>query len=154
MFIPHENDDINGILKEYHPQARVVNTALIEETWINSDVQIPTQEQYDLARESFFEKINQKAFQKTAFQNALDEGFEVKSGIIISVSDKSRANFNDLAIHLEREFKASNITLETLIDIPDKNGDERKISYSEFLGMLIPYGRLCRHVYKLNPENK
>lgn len=60
MFTPYKDDDVQGILLCYNPQARVGNSALIAETWIDKSVPIPTQEQYDEAREIYIDARTSK----------------------------------------------------------------------------------------------
>lgn len=151
MFTPQDNDDVIGILREYNPRAIVENPGRIQETWVNSDVQIPTQEQYDAAKASLEQKRAAQIQARNAYQAALDQGYTIPgTNIVLSVSEKALTNFNSLASHLERKFAKNEITNSTIIPIPDKDGVIHPISYEDFDDMLIPYGDRCNEVFFMN----
>lgn len=151
MFTPQENDDVIGVLREYNERAIVENPGRIEETWKNSDVQIPTQAQYDAAKVSLEQKRAAQAQARSAYQTALDQGYTIPgTNIVLSVSEKALTNFNSLASHLERKFSKNEITNATMIPIPDKDGAIHLISYEDFDDMLITYGDRCNEVFFMN----
>jgi hypothetical protein len=151
MFTPQENDDVIGILREYNDRAIVTNPALIEETWVNSDVEIPNQTEYDAARTLFLEKLANQVVVRDEYNTALSEGWTLKPGVVLSVGDASRVNIDTYSNHLDREYKAGNINLGTVIQIPDINKVNQYIKYGEFVTMLLPYGRRCLEVFNMKP---
>jgi hypothetical protein len=78
---------------------------------------------------------------KSDYEQAIAEGFTIpNTNIVMSVSPKSVTTLNNYATHLDRKFQAGDIDANTLVEIVDKDDGKHKISYQDFVDMLIPLG--------------
>lgn len=90
---------------------------------------------------------------KAIYEAAIAAGFNVPdSSIVLSVSQSSIRILNDYATHLDRMFQAGLIEATTLIDICDKDDAWHKVSYQDFIDILIPIGQRALEVYQLGKK--
>lgn len=135
MFTPQENDDVIGILREYNERAIVTNPDLIEETWVNSDVEIPDQDEYDAAKGRLAEKRVIQAQTAAAIQSGYDTGL----GFRIGLDKDSQAWFTQTQVSLG----VLGFTDSQNVEIPDVNKVTKVVTYAQLKGFLNGYIMAC-----------
>jgi hypothetical protein len=99
------------------------------------------------------EAAKQKSALVLAYEAAIEQGFTIPgTNIVMSVAPSSRAVLNDYASHLARKFDVDEITLQTPVQVVDKDDAVHVIEYEDFLAMLLPLGDRCLEVYFLGKQ--
>ena len=142
MFTPQENDDVIGILREYNARAIVENSALIEETWVNSDVEIPDQDEYDAAKG----RLAEKRVAQAALNSQIQSGFDTGLGFRLGLSKEAQAWITQTKVSLD----ALGFTNDQPVEIPDANNVKKVISFGQFKAFLPPYIMACFAIQKAN----
>ena len=135
MFTPQENDDVIGILREYNERAIVINPDLIDETWVNSDVGIPDQDEYDSAKCRLAEKRVIQAQTAAAIQSGYDTGL----GFRIGLDKESQSWFTQTQVSLG----VLGFTDSQNVEIPDVNKVTKVVTYAQLKGFLSGYIMTC-----------